>query len=63
MFQDEAVSYPNDHFRLGRYLGLSVHIGPALMVKMIKENGRVLHRSMYQTPTQEEWEWEECKAE
>ena len=43
-------------------MGLSIDIGSALMAKIINENGQVLHRSMYQAPTQEEWEWEECKA-
>ena len=33
----------NDHFTLGRYLGLSIDIGPALMAKVINENGQVLH--------------------
>ena len=47
MFQDKAAAYPNDHFRLNRYLGLSIDIGPALMAKIIKENGQVLHRSTY----------------
>ena len=63
MFQDKTVPYPNDHFRLGRYLGPSINIGLALMTKIIKENDQVLHRFMYQTLTQEIWEWEECKAE
>ena len=45
MFQDETAAYPNDHFRLGRYLGPSIDIGPALMVKIIKQNSQVLHRS------------------
>ena len=46
MFQDETAAYPNDHLRLGRYLGPSIDIVPALMAKMIKENGWVFHRSM-----------------
>ena len=44
MFWDKTAAYPNDHFRLDRYLGLSLDIGPALMVKIIKENSLVLHR-------------------
>ena len=47
MFQDETAPYPNDHFKLGRYLGQSIDIGPILMAKIIKENGQVLHWSMY----------------
>ena len=63
IFQDKTGSYPNDYFTLGRNLGPSIDIGPALMVKIIKENGQILHRSTYWAPTQKEWEWEECKAE
>ena len=59
MFQDKTVPYPNDHFRLGRYLSLIIDIGPALMAEIIKENGQVIHRSTYQAQTQDEWEWEE----
>ena len=45
------------------YLNTSIDIGPALMEKIMKENGQVLHRSTYWALTQEEWEREECKAE
>ena len=55
--------YSDDHFKLGRYLGPSTDLGPALMAKIIKENGQILHRFMYQALTQEEWEWEEYKTE
>ena len=54
MFQDETVLYPNDHFRLGRYLGLSIDIFPPLMAEIIKENGQVLHRFTCRAQTQEE---------
>ena len=57
------MAYPNDHFRLGRYLGPSIDIGPVLVAKIIKENSQVLHRSVFQSLTQEEWEEEECKNE
>ena len=30
--------YPDDYFKLGRYLIPSIDIGPALMAKIIKEN-------------------------
>ena len=53
MFQDETALYPNDQFRLGRYLGPSIDIGPPLKAKIIKENDQVLHGSMYQAMTQE----------
>ena len=56
MFQDETAPYQDDHFRLGRYLGLSIDIGHAMMAKSINKDGQVLHRSMCQALTQEEWE-------
>ena len=61
MLQDKTGAYPNDHFRLGRYLGRSIDIGPALIAKIIKQNGQVLYRSMYRALTQDEWRKEECK--
>ena len=39
--------YLDDHVKLGRYLGSSIDVGLALTVKIIKENGMVLHRSTY----------------
>ena len=39
IFHNETAAYPNDHFRLGRYMGLSIEIGHALMAKIIKQNG------------------------
>ena len=32
---------------LGRYLGPSIDIGPAMTVKIMKSNGEVLHRLTY----------------
>ena len=58
----KTALYPNDHIRLGQYLGLSIDIGPMLMAKIIEKDAQVLHRSPYQALTQEEWEREECKA-
>ena len=55
------ASYPDDNYKLGMYLGLSIHIGPGLIAKIIKENGKVVHRSTYQALTQKEWKQEECK--
>ena len=63
MFWDEIAPYPDDHFKLGRYLGPNIDIGAAMVVKIIKGNGQVLHRSTYWALTKEEWEWAECKAE
>ena len=56
------VPYPDDNFKLGRYLGPSIDISPALMAKIIKENGEVFYWSIYGALTQEDWKQEECKA-
>jgi hypothetical protein len=44
-----------------RYLGPSIDIGPALMAKIIKENGQVLHGSIYQALSPDENKQEQCK--
>ena len=63
MFWDKTALYPYGHCKLGRYLSPSIDIGPTLMGKNIKESHHVLHRSTYWALTQEQWEWEEWKAE
>ena len=45
--RDNAVTYPNDKLVLGRWLGPSTDIGPALCAKILKENGRCVCRSSY----------------
>ena len=39
-FRDNAVTYPHDKWVLGRWLGPSTDMGPALCAKILKENGR-----------------------
>ena len=39
MFRDFAVTYPDDKLVLGRYLGPSIDVGPALTAKILKANG------------------------
>ena len=56
MFWDETPPYSDDHFKLERYLCLGIDIGPTLTEKIIKENSQILHWSIYQPLTQEEWE-------
>ena len=53
-FRDAAVSFPEDKLVLGRYLGPSIDIGPALTAKILKQNGQVVHRSTYRGLTPEE---------
>ena len=39
---------------MGRYLGPSIDVGPALTAKILKQNGEVVHRSTYRGLTPEE---------
>ena len=41
---------------LGRYLGPSMDIGPAMTAKILKPNGQVVHRSTLRPLTRDEWE-------
>ena len=40
--------------KLGRYIGPSIDIGPAMTMKILTENGQVLHRSTYRLLTPDE---------
>ena len=53
-FRDNAVTYPNGKWVLGRWLGPSTDIGPALCAKILKENGRCVYRSSYRHLTEDE---------
>ena len=53
-FRDSAVSFPEDKLVLGRYLGPSIDIGPALTAKILKQNGEIVHHSTYRGLTPEE---------
>jgi hypothetical protein len=44
-FRDTTVPYPEDKLVLGRYLGPSTDIGPAMMAKILKANGQYVHRT------------------
>ena len=56
IFRDSAVSFPEDKMVLGRYLVLSIDIGPAVTVNIIKSNGEVVHWSTCQALLSEELE-------
>ena len=45
IFQDKTALYLNNHVRLDRYLGPSIHVSLTMSAKIIKENVQVLHRS------------------
>ena len=46
-FRDETISFPGDREVLRRYLGPAIGVGPALTARILKRNGRVVHRSTY----------------
>ena len=45
----------NDALKVGHYLGPSIDVGPAMMnMKILTQNGQVLHRSTYRPLTPED---------
>ena len=46
-FRDTSEAFPNDKVVLGRYLGPSIDVGPALTAKILKMNGTIVYRSTY----------------
>ena len=53
-FRDTNVPYPEDKLVLGRYLGPSTDIGPAMTAKILKSNGQYVHRTTLRALTEEE---------
>ena len=53
-YRDNTAPHLQDKLKLGRYLGLSIDIGPAMRAKILKANGQVEHHSTYQGLTPEE---------
>jgi hypothetical protein len=54
MFRDTAVAFPGSKEVLGRYLGPSIDIGPAMSAKILKANAEVVYRSTYRSLTDKE---------
>ena len=52
--RDNAATYPNGKWVLGRFLRPSTDIGPALCAKILKENWRCVYRSSYRHLTEDE---------
>ena len=53
-FRDNTITYPNNKWVLGRWLGPSTDIGPALCAKILKENGKCVYRLSYWHLTEDE---------
>ena len=53
-YKENAVTYLDDKWHLGRWLGPSMDIRPALCAKILKSNGQRVHRSSYHHLTKDE---------
>jgi hypothetical protein len=53
-FRDTKVPCPQDKLVLGRHLGPSADIGPAMMAKTLKQNGQHVHRTTLGSLMEEE---------
>ena len=53
-FRDTKAPFPDTKYALGRYLGPSIDVGPAMTAKMLKANGQLLHRMTYHALTDRE---------
>ncbi len=53
-FRSTTVSFPEDLLVLGKFLGLSIDIGPVMTTKILTPTGKVVHRSTYQSLMPEE---------
>ena len=53
-YRDQQVAFPNDNFVLGRYLGPSTDIGPAMTCKLLNNKGNYIHRSTLRALTADE---------
>lgn len=62
-FRHTPASFPEDKMVLGRYLGPSFDVGPALTAKILKANGQIFHTSTYRGLTQDEVDSPEERSE
>jgi hypothetical protein len=53
-FRDTAFKFPVSKIQLGRDLGATIDIGPAMTRKILKQNGSVMYRSSVRPLTQDE---------
>ena len=53
-YRDHIAPHPEDKVKLGRYVGPSIDVGPAMSIKILKSNGQIEHHSSYRSLTPEE---------
>eukprot|EP00957_Ditylum_brightwellii_P206297 15347729-Ditylum_brightwellii.AAC.2 len=61
--RDTTIAFLEDKEVLGRYLGPSFDIGPAMCAKFLKENGRVVNRATYRPLTKDELDSPKIKGD
>ena len=54
MFWDMPLSFPDPEESLGRWLGPSLDIGPAMTSKILQSNGHIVHTQNFRTLSDEE---------
>ena len=54
MYWDSVTEFPEPKEALGRWLGPSIDIGPAMTSKVLKKNGQYIHTSMVRGMTDDE---------
>ena len=47
MFRENPIQYPDKKLMLGRYLGPGIDVNPAMIAKIMKANGKVVHHLTY----------------
>ena len=62
-FRDSGVAFPTDSLVLGKYLGPSIDVGPAMTQRVMKANGEVEDRSTLRLLTPEECMSDALRAE
>ena len=53
-FREQGVAFPDNALVLGKYLGPSIYVGPAITSRVMKANGKMEDRSMVRALTSEE---------
>ena len=46
-YRDSIIPFPEDKLVLGRYLGPSIDIGPAMAAKILRDTGNTITRSTF----------------
>jgi hypothetical protein len=59
MFRDTSIPFPEDNMVLGRDLGPTIDIRPAMTWEILKENGQVVYHSMVQSLTEHKYKSED----